>query len=140
MNRLELGDGDTRFEMALVSSPAPPRPKTLRFTIEAESAGFLGRHAEAKVLTSDFEVFLSGARELAAGSRADIALAALDPEDFMLRLRRTNDIVNAEGFVGRAYTDFRGWPRRHRLDFGLRLTPEELAGALDAFAGWEAPA
>ncbi len=140
MNLLQLDDGASRFQLALKSSPAPPRPQMLRFAIEVESAGFLGRHAEAKVLAGDFERFLSGARELTAGQRGDTALAALDPEDFMLRLRRQNDAVNVEGFVGRAYTDFRGWPRRHRLDFGMRLTPEELAAALDAFAGWEAKA
>ncbi len=140
MNRLEFDDGATRFEMVLLSSAAPPRPQTLRFQVETESTGFRARHPKAKLLTGDFESFLSGARELVADRRNDIAVAALDPEDFMLRLRRQQGAINLEGFVGRAYTDFRGWPRRHRLDFGLRLAPEELAAALDAFAGWEATA
>ncbi len=136
MNLLEFDDGDTQLQLLLLSPASPPHGPALRFRVTTESHGFRGRQPKAKILTADFEAFLAAARQLAAGDRPSVSLAALDPEDFMLRLRRQHGAVSVEGFVGEAYADFRGWPRRHRLDFGLRLTPEQLAGALDAFSGW----
>ncbi|RMH04791.1 MAG: hypothetical protein D6702_02240 [Planctomycetota bacterium] len=134
MHRLDLDDGATRVRLEFAGPLAGPRPQVFRCRADTSSCGFQARLDRVKILPDDLDRFLAAAAEVAAGDRPEAVLSALDPEDFMIRLRRQHDAVNVEGFLSRAYTDFRGWPRRHRLDFGLRLAPEVVAAELAAFA------